>query len=79
MATEYAFMVNTFPILPEIADATDREISQSIGGVLGPLGTQLSKAIPEFQGGGWEIVSHDLTRIDFHLAVTLLLRRESTV
>ena len=77
MPTEYAFLTTSITISQEIADATGGEVSRSIGGALGPFGEELGRALPEFQGGGWEVVSHDLTRIDFHLVVSLLLRRES--
>jgi len=75
MATEYAFLVTTLTLTPGLADATSAEVSKGLGTALGPFGEQLAKSVPSFQGGGFEIVSHDLTRIDRHLVVTLLLRR----
>ena len=35
-----------------------------------------SRAATEMEGGGWEIVSHQISQIDRHVVISLLLKRE---
>jgi hypothetical protein len=39
---------------------------------------RLTKAMNEVGGGGWEVVSHDLLRLDDGLLMTVLARRPAT-
>ncbi len=74
---EYAFMVETVTIQPGIADATADEVSHTIVGTFAPLVGKLGTNLPQLAGGGWQVVSHDLTRIDRHLILTFVIRRSS--
>ena len=75
MDYEYAFMTAIMALPPGMTDLTTEEVSHGIGAPLGRFGETLQTAIPAFQGGGWEVVSHNLARLDGHLLVSLLLRR----
>ena len=72
---EYGFIVNTLELKIGLADATSEEVSQGMALALSDLAKSLSKAVQTAPQGPWEIVSHDLTRIDRHLIVTFLSRR----
>ena len=75
MDYEYAFMASTITPEPGIEQARSAEASRSIGLALGQFGRTITGAIPDFMGGGWEAISHDLTKIEQHLVVTVCLRR----
>ena len=74
---EYSVMVKTAELNPEaLATATKDELSKTIGVALGGAMSELSKGMETFQGGGWEIISHQLTRFEHHLFSSFLLRRQ---
>ena len=74
---EYSVMVKTTDLNPEVlATATKDELSKAILAALGGAISELSKGIDTFQGGGWEIVSHQLTGFEHHLFTSFLLRRQ---
>ena len=74
---EYSVMVKTADLNPEtLATATKDELSKAILVALGGAISELSKGVDTFQGGGWEIISHQLTRFEHHLFASFLLRRQ---
>jgi hypothetical protein len=74
---EYSMMVKAADLNPEaLATANRNELSKGILGALGGAISELSKGMDTFQGGGWEIVSHQLTRFEHHLVASFLLRRQ---
>ncbi len=73
--TEYGIVVTTGELKVGMADATANEVSQSVTVVLNQMLQNAQKASETFQGGGWDILSHEVTRIDRHLVVSFLLRR----
>ena len=73
---EYATMVQTAELKPGLADFTSDEVGQNIAVGLSQVLQKASKGLQTLQGGGWEILSHDLTRIDRHLVVSLLICRD---
>jgi len=74
---EYSLMVKTADLNPEaLATATKDELSKGIGVALGGVIRELSKGMETFQGGGWEIISHQLTGFEHHLFASFLLRRQ---
>ena len=75
MSYEFNFMVAPVELKPEMADMDSREIAQAVGRTLGQVGRTVAGGIDSLPPGGWEIVSHDLLRIDRHLLVTFLIRR----
>lgn len=72
---ECSFMVQTLQLQPGLADATGNEVSEGLASQLQELVQTVNKSSKSFLGGGWEIASHDLTRIDRHLIVSFLLSR----
>ena len=75
MPYEYSFIVNTLTIKPGMADQTSNEVSQELGKALLSFALPLKQAA-NIPPGGWDVISHDVTRIDRHLVVTFLLRRK---
>lgn len=73
---EYGMMVETGELKPGMADATAGEVSRSLTLGLGNIVQKASKGLETLEGGGWVIVSHDLTRIERHLVLSLLVRRD---
>lgn len=74
---EYSLMVKTADLNPErLATASKDELSKGIMGALGGAIGELSKGMETFQGGGWEIISHQLTSFEHHLFASFLLRRK---
>jgi len=74
---EYGFMVQTMEIKPDMEDATADGLGQTMAMSLGQMAQKASKGLTTIQGGNWEIVSHDMTRLGRHLIVTFLIRRQA--
>ncbi|MCK5600315.1 hypothetical protein KAR91_00430 [Candidatus Pacearchaeota archaeon] len=72
---EYGMMVQTIEIKPDIADAPASEFSQYFTAGLNQIVQKASKGLNSFEGGGWSFVSHDLTKIDHHLVLSLLIQK----
>jgi len=72
---EYAVLATTGELKVGMADASANEVSQSVTVVLNQIVQKAAKGMEKLQGGGWDIVSHEVTRIDRHLVVSFLLRR----
>lgn len=77
MNYEYGFLVQTGTLTAGLADASSEEMGRGFAQLFGPLAERVSNAIRAYPNGPWEIVSHDITRIDRHLVVTFLIRRQS--
>ena len=74
---EYAIMSETVNVKPEVMVTETKKV------LLDNLGTDLirvmdivHKSLRTYEGGGWEILSHDLTKLDRHLVVSFLIRRQ---
>jgi hypothetical protein len=78
MFYEYNFIVATADMTPAIADLTADELSLAMTATLNKMARSLSQSITVLPGDGWEAMSHDILRIDRHLVVTFLIRREIT-
>ncbi|MCK4529452.1 hypothetical protein KAW18_18970 [candidate division WOR-3 bacterium] len=73
---EYSLMVKTADVkLEALATATTDELTQNVAVALGGVIDEVSKSMKLFQGGDWEIISHQLTRLDRYLVASFLLRR----
>ena len=72
---EYSVMVQGMDIPPQAVQAGRDELAQTLTIGLGKLIGTMSNAVESFQGGGWEIVSHELTPFGTRLVVSFLLRR----
>ena len=73
---EYGMMVHSIEITPDMADQSANEFSQRLSGGLGQILNTAMNGLKTFQRGDWEIVSHSLTRVDRHLVLSLLIRRD---
>ncbi|HEY40609.1 MAG TPA: hypothetical protein G4O18_01975 [Dehalococcoidia bacterium] len=75
---DYGVMVQTVELKIGMADATDDEVSQSMALGLNSILNKVKNAIKNMpEGGEWEIINHQLTRIERHLIVSFLLGRIS--
>ena len=74
-AYEYSIVVQDITIKPGIGDSTGSEVSEDLSRALMKPLQAVNKTVDTYQGGGWEIVSHQLTRLDRHLALSFLIRR----
>ena len=72
---EYSVMAQGVDVPPQAVQAGRDELAQSLTFGLGKLMGQVSKGIDSLEGGGWEIVSHQLTPFGTRLVVTFLLRK----
>lgn len=76
MAKEYEFALLTQSVkIPAAAELEKVDFGEAIGVGLGPQPKVLANSVKSFQGGGWEVVSHDLTVHGNILIITYLLRR----
>ncbi|MDA0988165.1 MAG: hypothetical protein O2783_03320 [Chloroflexi bacterium] len=75
MDYEYGFLVETIEVKDEIADATADELRQGFASGLAGLAHKISTMVPTLPRSGFEVVSHDLTKIDRHLILSVLIRR----
>jgi len=74
---EYAIMSETVNVKPEALVAeSKKELLSSLGIDLVRVMDIVHKSLNTYEGGGWEILSHDLTKLDRHLVVSFLIRRQ---
>lgn len=74
--TEYATLVEVGELQKGIEDMKSKDVAVSMISGLGGLVNKVSDAIKTLDGGGWEIVSHEITVISKHLIVSFLLKRQ---
>ena len=75
MSYEYTFMASTIALKDGYQQAPGEDLAQGIGAAMGGFGTTLSDALPQWGGGSWDTVSHDVTKIGDNLILTVFLRR----
>lgn len=73
--TEYATLVEVGELNEGLAAMSSKDVALSMIGGLGGLVNKVSNAIKTLDGGGWEIVSHEITVISRHLIVSFLVKR----
>jgi hypothetical protein len=79
MDYDYGFTATTIRLEEKItADSPTDSISGAIVQPLAEFGERLSAALPTYEGGEWEVVSHSTTRIENNLVVTVMIRRPKT-
>ena len=74
---DYGMMFQGMTLKPGIADQTTDEVAKAMTMASGKLVKRISQGVNTLDGGGWEVVSHALLRIDRHLLVSSMIRRES--
>lgn len=78
---EYAVVADSSLIVPGPGDLTSDEVAKETTAALWKVLDTVNQSLDTMPGqgdgppGGWEIVSHTVTRIDRHLVFTFLLRR----
>ena len=73
---EYGIIARTVNLnLEALSTATADRLTLDLGVGLKETVDQVSEGMKSFEGGDWEIISHQLTRIDHHLLISFLLRR----
>ena len=73
---EHRLMLFAMKLLPDVLEASSNEIGRGLTLSLGRiLDEDISKRLDSLEGGGWEIVSHNLTTMDQHLIFSFLIRR----
>jgi len=72
---EYGVMAQSVDLKPEAYSATGALLAKTITESMNQILIKASKGLQSFQGGGWDIMSHQITRIGDHLVVSFLLRR----
>jgi hypothetical protein len=72
---EYVVMAETVTLKPEAYSATADQLAQLITAIVNKIVVKASKGLPNFQGGGWDISSYNMTRIGDHLVVSFLIAR----
>ena len=73
--SEYATVVTNVDLKPEAYSQTGDKLAQSLTLTLSKVLKNTTKARESFQGGRWDILSHQIFRIGDHLLVSFLLRR----
>lgn len=73
--SEYTVIVTNLNNMPDIEHSTKEEISPGLTSALGGALTEITKVMGQIDGGGWEIISHNLVKVGHHWAVSFLLRR----
>jgi hypothetical protein len=72
---EYGMIVTNVDFKPAIETAPGKDIAQNLTVVLQQVVQTTSKAIDKLEGGGWHIISHELTKLGNTLLVSFLIRR----
>jgi len=75
MNYKHGVMVQTIKLKPGIEDASADEVSQSLLPAWNSVVQKASKGLDILEGGNWEFVSHDLSRIGPHFIATFVIRR----
>ena len=60
-----------------LADPSDKDMSQATTRLLSAALDQFQKHLPTHKGGGWRVVSHDVSRWDRFALVPFFLEREN--
>jgi len=74
--TEYATLVQVGELEAHISDLAPEDVALSFTKALGGLVHKVTQAIKTLDGGGWQIMSHEITAISKHLIVTFLVKRQ---
>jgi len=72
---DYTMAVSSITLKPGIEDLPIHDIEKALANSLKKVIEGVSKGNEILEGGGWEIVSHDITRLQSHLIITFTLRR----
>lgn len=76
MEYDYSMMFQGMTMSPGVADLTSGELAKDLTMGSVNLLKGINGALSTLDGGGWEVVSHSILRIDRHLIVSFVIRRE---
>lgn len=74
-AYDYQLFANPHPLAPGTDKMSTEELTVGLTTALAPMVGQIGETLDSLDGGGWEIVSHELTKIENNLILTFLVRR----
>ena len=77
---ENLIMGRTIQLKPGFENRSGEDLGKEVATELGKLVSGLGNIMrsPDFsEGPGWELMSHEITRLGSHLLVTFLLRRQT--
>ena len=72
---EYSIGFQTLEMGPGLAGASGDEVNDELTRQVGSTVRDLAEALQTLEGGGWEIISHDITSLDGRLVASFLTRR----
>ncbi|MCJ7769548.1 MAG: hypothetical protein MUO92_03610 [Dehalococcoidales bacterium] len=75
MMTEYTTVTKALVIQKDVEQLTINELQQIMTQAIAGITEEVSKALKTLDGGGWEIVSRELTKFDTKFIVSFLLKR----
>jgi hypothetical protein len=75
MATEFLVPKPETDILSEGPDYSDAGMQRSFALKVSRTLSNLSKSLPGLNGGGWTIVSHDISQLNGATVISFLLQR----
>jgi hypothetical protein len=67
--------INTLQLKTVTPDATGDDMNKYISLGVNRIFRDVAEGTQQVEGGGWEILSHSLTKLDNHLVVSFLLSR----
>jgi hypothetical protein len=76
---EYAFLVQTCDLPPDIASIPADESGRLIAQGLAALAEPLQRSLESFDRGGWHVVSHNVAQVNGALILTFLITRQRPV
>ena len=72
---EYAVMGGYVELKPDVFTAPCNQVTETIIASVNHELEKTKKGLKSFLGGGWEIVSHEVTRIEHCLVVSFIVCR----
>ncbi len=72
---EYTTVTKSLIIQKDVEQLTINELQQIMTKAIAGITEEVSKALKTLNGGGWEIISRELTKFDNKFIVSFLLKR----
>jgi hypothetical protein len=75
MATEFVVQKQEADILSDGPDYRDPKLQKAFAMKVSKTLNNISKSLPNLNGGGWLIVSHSISQVDDAILISFLLQR----
>jgi hypothetical protein len=75
MATEFVFQKQDEDILSDGPDYKNPELQKAFALKVSKTLNNISKSLPNLNGGGWLIISHSVCQVDGGILLSFLLQR----